>query len=70
MRHMMERTVQSFLMSQLHNPSVDFWLADRSTVVMPEGLLDQFLGTRAGLIGPRDTSSCRPTQRPEVVAAA
>lgn len=46
MRHMMERTAQSFLMSQLHDLSVGLWTADGSTVVMPEGLLDQFLGTR------------------------
>jgi N-methylhydantoinase B len=46
MRHMMERTAQSFLMSQLHDLSVGLWKADGSTVVMPEGLLDQFLGTR------------------------
>jgi N-methylhydantoinase B len=46
MRHMMERTAQSFLMSQLHDLSVGLWRADGSTVVMPEGLLDQFLGTR------------------------
>jgi N-methylhydantoinase B len=46
MRHMMERTAQSFLMSQLHDLSVGLWKADGSTIVMPEGLLDQFLGTR------------------------
>ncbi|MEA2333327.1 MAG: N-methylhydantoinase [Thermoleophilaceae bacterium] len=46
MRHMMERTAQSFLMSQLHDLSVGLWKADGSTIAMPEGLLDQFLGTR------------------------
>jgi N-methylhydantoinase B len=46
MRHMMERTAQSFLMSQLRDLSVGTWKADGSTVAMPEGLLDQFLGTR------------------------
>ncbi|HSI81481.1 MAG TPA: hydantoinase B/oxoprolinase family protein, partial [Solirubrobacterales bacterium] len=46
MRHMMERTAQSFLMSQLRDLSVGIWKADGSTVAMPEGLLDQFLGTR------------------------
>jgi N-methylhydantoinase B len=46
MRHMMERTAQSFLMSQLKDLSVGIWKADGSTVAMPEGLLDQFLGTR------------------------
>ncbi len=46
MRHMMTRTAQSFLMSQLKDLSVGVWKADGSTVAMPEGLLDQFLGTR------------------------
>jgi N-methylhydantoinase B len=46
MRHMMVRTAQSFLMSQLKDLSVGVWKADGSTIAMPEGLLDQFLGTR------------------------
>lgn len=46
MRHMMARTAQSFLMSQLRDLSVGVWKADGATVAMPEGLLDQFLGTR------------------------
>jgi N-methylhydantoinase B len=46
MRHMMARTAQSFLMSQLRDLSVGLWKADGSTIAMPEGLLDQFLGTR------------------------
>jgi N-methylhydantoinase B len=46
MRHMMARTAQSFLMSQLRDLSVGIWKADGSTIAMPEGLLDQFLGTR------------------------
>jgi N-methylhydantoinase B len=54
MRHMMERTAQSFLMSQLHDLSVGVWKADGSTVAMPEGLLDQFLGTRFAIQHIRD----------------
>lgn len=46
MRHMMARTAQSFLMAQLMDMSVGVWRADGATVAMPEGLLDQFLGTR------------------------
>ena len=46
MRHMMERTAQSFLMSQLKDVSVGIWRADGATVAMPEGLLNQFLGTQ------------------------
>jgi len=46
MRHMMGRTAQSFLMAQLMDLSVGVWRADGATVAMPEGLLDQFLGTR------------------------
>jgi N-methylhydantoinase B len=46
MRHMMERTAQSFLMAQLKDISVGLWRADGATIAMPEGLLDQFLGTR------------------------
>lgn len=46
MRHQLERTAQSYLMAQLKDVSVGTWLADGSTVAMPEGLLDQFLGSR------------------------
>ncbi len=45
MRHLMERTAQSYLMAQLKDVSVGIWLADGQTVAMPEGLLNQFLGT-------------------------
>lgn len=45
MRHLMERTAQSFLMAQLKDVSVGIWMADGRTVAMPEGLLNQFLGT-------------------------
>lgn len=46
MRHLIERTAQSYLMGQLKDVSVGVWRADGSTVAMPEGLLDQFLGTK------------------------
>lgn len=46
MRHLIERTAQSYLMGQLKDVSVGVWTADGSTVAMPEGLLDQFLGTK------------------------
>src|SRR5262245_8395068 len=45
MRHLVERTAQSFLMGQLKDVSVGVWRADGATVAMPEGLLNQFLGT-------------------------
>lgn len=46
MRHMMARTAQSFLMAQLQDISVGIFRADGATVAMPEGIFDQFLGTR------------------------
>lgn len=46
MREMITRTSQSFLMAQLKDVSVGIWRADGATIAMPEGLLDQFLGTR------------------------
>jgi len=46
MRHMVTRTSQSYLMSQLKDVSVGLWLADGSTVAMPQGLLCQFMGTK------------------------
>jgi N-methylhydantoinase B len=45
MRHLIERTAQSFLMGQLKDVSVGIWRADGATIAMPEGLLNQFLGT-------------------------
>jgi N-methylhydantoinase B len=45
MRHQIERTAQSYLMGQLKDVSVGIWRADGATVAMPEGLLNQFLGT-------------------------
>lgn len=46
MRHMVTRTAQSYLMSQLKDVSVGIWLADGSTVAMPQGLMCQFMGTK------------------------
>jgi N-methylhydantoinase B len=46
MRSMIARTSQSFLMSQLKDVSVGLWLADGSTVAMPQGVLTQFMGTK------------------------
>jgi N-methylhydantoinase B len=46
MRHMVTRTSQSYLMSQLKDVSVGIFLADGSTVAMPQGLLCQFMGTK------------------------
>jgi N-methylhydantoinase B len=46
MRHMITRTAQSFLMAQLKDVSVGLWRADGATIAMPEGLMDQFLGTQ------------------------
>ena len=43
MRHVIERTAQSYLMAQLKDVSVGIWRADGATVAMPEGLLNQFL---------------------------
>ena len=42
---MMTRTSQSYLMATLKDLSVGVWLADGSTVAVPEGLPGQFLGT-------------------------
>ena len=46
MRDMVSRTAQSYLMSQLRDLSVGIWLADGSTVAMPQGLLCQVIGTK------------------------
>ncbi|MBI2315813.1 MAG: hydantoinase B/oxoprolinase family protein, partial [Betaproteobacteria bacterium] len=45
MRSVMARTAQSYLISTLKDLSVGVWLADGSTVAVPEGLPSQFLGT-------------------------
>ena len=54
MRHMVTRTSQSYLMSQLKDVSVDLWLADGSTVAMPQGLLCQFMGTKYAIQAVRE----------------
>ena len=46
MRDMVSRTSQNYLMSQLGDLSVGFWLADGSTLAIPQGLLCQFIGTK------------------------
>ncbi|MBI4294441.1 MAG: hydantoinase B/oxoprolinase family protein [Betaproteobacteria bacterium] len=46
MRSMVTRTAQSYLMATLKDLSVGVWLADGSTVAVPEGLPGQFLGTQ------------------------
>src|SRR3974390_3799580 len=45
MRHVMDRTAQNYLISQLHDVSVGIWGADGATIAVPEGLPTQFLGT-------------------------
>jgi len=54
MRHMITRTSQSYLMSQLKDVSVGIWLADGSTVAMPQGLLCQFMGTKFAIQAIKD----------------
>ena len=54
MRHMVTRTSQSYLMSQLKDVSVGLWLADGSTVAMPQGLLCQFMGTKYAIQAVRE----------------
>jgi len=54
MRHMVTRTSQSYLMSQLKDVSVGLWLADGSTVAMPQGLLCQFMGTKFAIEAVKD----------------
>jgi N-methylhydantoinase B len=45
MRHVIDRTAQNFLISQLHDVSVGIWDAKGGTVAVPVGLPVQFLGT-------------------------
>jgi len=45
MRHVMDRTAQNYLISQLHDVSVGIWDAKGATIAVPEGLPTQFLGT-------------------------
>ena len=54
MRSMMTRTAQSYLMATLKDVSVGVWLADGSTVAVPEGLPGQFLGTSFAIASIRE----------------
>ena len=45
MRHIVDRTAQNYLISQLHDFSVGLWAANGDTVAVPVGLPSQFLGT-------------------------
>lgn len=46
MRHVVERTAQSYLMAHLNDLSTGIWLPDGSTVAVPVGLPCQYMGTR------------------------
>jgi N-methylhydantoinase B len=54
MRSMVTRTSQSYLISTLKDLSVGVWLADGSTVAVPEGLPSQFLGTSFAIVAIRE----------------
>ncbi len=54
MRSMVTRTSQSYLISTLKDLSVGVWLADGSTVAVPEGLPSQFLGTSFAIVDIRE----------------
>ncbi len=54
MRSMVTRTSQSYLISTLKDLSVGVWLADGSTVAVPEGLPGQFLGTSFAIASIRE----------------
>ncbi len=44
MRHVIERTAQSFLISQLKDISVGIWDGEGNTIAIPVGLPIQFVG--------------------------
>ena len=46
MRHLIDRTAQNYLISQLHDVSVGIWTAAGDTVAVPVGLPVQFLGAQ------------------------
>src|SRR3990172_10057034 len=46
MRHIIDRTAQSYLIAQLHDVSVGIWDAHGRTVAIPVGLAGQFLGSK------------------------
>ena len=45
MRHLVKRTAQNYLIGQLQDLSVGIWGADGTTIAVPVGLPNQFLGT-------------------------
>jgi len=45
MRHLVKRTAQNYLIGELQDLSVGIWGADGSTIAVPVGLPNQFLGT-------------------------
>jgi N-methylhydantoinase B len=49
MRHLLGRTAQSFLISQLKDISTGIWAADGTTLAVPEGLAVQFVGGKYGV---------------------
>lgn len=49
MRHVVERTAQSYLMAHLKDLSTGIWLPDGSTVAVPVGLPCQYMGNRYGI---------------------
>ena len=46
MRHVIDRTAQNYLISQLHDVSVGIWGANGETIAVPVGLPVQYLGTQ------------------------
>ena len=46
MRHVIERTAQSFLISQLKDISVGIWDGTGNTIAIPVGLPIQFVGAK------------------------
>jgi N-methylhydantoinase B len=51
MRHIIDRTAQSYLIAELHDVSAGIWTAEGDTVAMPVGLPAQFLGSRFAIEG-------------------
>jgi N-methylhydantoinase B len=46
MRHVIERTSQSYLISQLKDISVGIWDGEGNTIAIPVGLAIQFVGAK------------------------
>lgn len=51
MRHIIDRTAQSYLIAELHDVSTGIWTAEGDTIAMPVGLPAQFLGSRFAIQG-------------------